>query len=270
MAGSSPEVGGESWTRLDTSVAHSARVWNYLLGGKDNFAADREVGAVILQMFPGIARLARLQRRFLVNAVRYLAGDAGIRQFLDIGTGLPTADNTHEVAQAVAPQSRIVYVDNDPMVLSHAQALLKSAPGGATSYIEADVREPDAILAEAANTLDLSQPVALVMLGIMGQLPDSDKPHALLRRYLDAMPPGSCLALCDGTNTSPALNEAVAAYNQNSASSYYLRTAEQVEAFFDGLTPVPPGLVPASQWQPDGTAIGEDGDATVCGVGFKQ
>jgi hypothetical protein len=272
MTGSSPEAGEDALSRLDTTVAHSARVWNYLLDGKDHFAADRETGDLILQMFPGIAQLARLQRRFLVRAVGYLAGETGIRQFLDIGTGLPTADNTHEVAQAIAPESRIVYTDNDPMVLVHAKALLTSAPGGATSYIEADVRDPDTILAEAARTLDLSQPVALVMLGIMGQLPDSDKPHPLLRRYLDALPPGSCLALCDGTDTSPALNQAISVYNQNSASSYHLRSPEQVGAFFDGLTLVPPGLVPASRWRSDSDTAGElaGEDATICGVGFKQ
>jgi hypothetical protein len=270
MAGSLPGDGGEPRSRLDTSVAHSARVWNYLLGGKDNFAADRETGDLIVKMFPGIARLARLQRRFLVHAVGYLAGEAGIRQFLDIGTGLPTADNTHEVAQAIAPASRVVYVDNDPMVLSHAQALLVSAPGGATSYIEADVRDPDTILDGTARTLDLAQPVALVMLGIMGQLPDPDKPHPLVRRYLDALPSGSCLALCDGTDTSASLNEAIAAYNQNSASSYHLRSPEQVAAFFDGLDVVPPGLVPASRWQRDGTASEDAGDATLCGVAFKR
>src|SRR5487761_126742 len=169
MSASPAEDPQEALSRLDTTAAHSARVWNYLLGGKDHFAADRETGDLILKMFPGIAALARLQRRFLVRAVRYLAGEAGIRQFLDIGTGLPTADNTHEVAQAIAPQSRIVYADNDPMVLVHAKALLTSAPEGVTSYAEADVRDPGAILAEAARALDLSQPVGLVMLGIMGQ-----------------------------------------------------------------------------------------------------
>jgi hypothetical protein len=273
MTGSSPEAIEEALSRLDTTVAHSARVWNYLLGGKDHFTADRETGDLILQMFPGIAQLARLQRRFLVRAVRYLAGEAGIRQFLDIGTGLPTADNTHEVAQAVAPESRIVYTDNDPMVLVHAKALLTSAPDGATSYIEADVRDPDTILAEAARALDFSQPVALIMLGIMGQLPDSDQPHALALRYLDALPAGSCLALCDGMDTSPALNQAIAVYNQNSASSYHLRSPERIGAFFDGLTPVPPGLVPASQWRSDGEdTVGEPAgeDATICGIGFKQ
>lgn len=273
MAGSSPDDREEPWSRLDTTVAHSARVWNYLLGGKDHFAADRETGDLILQMFPGIARLARLQRQFLVHAVRYLAGETDIRQFLDIGTGLPTADNTHEVAQGLAPQSRIVYTDNDPMVLVHAKALLTSAPEGVTSYVEADVRDPDTILDEAARTLDFGQPVALVMLGIMGQLPDSDEPHALVRRYLDALPAGSCLALCDGTDSSPALNEAIAVYNQNSASSYHLRTPERIGAYFDGLTLVPPGLVPASQWRPEtgdtaDEAAGED--ATLVGIGFKR
>jgi S-adenosyl methyltransferase len=221
---------------------------------------------------PGIAQLARLQRRFLVHAVRYLAGEAGIRQFLDIGTGRPSADNTHEVAQAVAPAARIVYTDNDPMVLVHAPALLTSAPGGATSYIEADVRDPDTILDAAAGTLDLSQPVALIMLGIMGQLPDSDEPHALARRYLDALPSGSYLAQCDGTDVSPALNEAIGIYNQNSASSYHLRAPEQIGTFFDGLTLIAPGLVPASRWQRGDDAVSEPAevDATVCGVGRKQ
>ena len=203
--------------RLDTSTAHSARVWNYLLGGKDNFAADREVGDMILQMFPGIAHIARLQRRFLGRAVRYLAGEAGIRQFLDVGTGLPTVDNTHEVAQRVAPECRIVYVDNDPLVLVHARALLTSAPGGMTSYIEADVRDTEEILGEAARTLDFSQPIALMMLGIMGQLPDSAEPRSIVTTLLDALPPGSYLALSDGTDTSPALNQAIAAYNQNNS-----------------------------------------------------
>ena len=268
MTASSPEAGEDALSRLDTTAAHSARVWNYLLGGKDHFAADRETGDLILQMFPGIALLARLQRRFLVRSVRYLAAEAGIRQFLDIGTGLPTADNTHEVAQAIAPESRIVYADNDPMVLVHAKALLTSAPGGATSYVEADVRDPDTILARATEALDFSQPVALVMLGILGQLPDADEPHALARRYLDALPAGSCLALCDGSDVSPALNQAIAVYNQNSASSYHLRSPEQIAGYFEGLTLVPPGIVPVSQWrgEPEDPA-GQD--ATVCGIGFK-
>jgi S-adenosyl methyltransferase len=273
------ESGGASLPpRLDTSTAHSARVWNYLLGGKDNFAADREVGEMILQMFPGIAHIARLQRRFLGRAVRYLADEAGIRQFLDIGTGLPTADNTHQIAQQVAPESRIVYVDNDPLVLVHARALLTSAPGGMTSYIEADVRDTEEILGEAAGTLDFSQPIALMMLGIMGQLPDSagpsglSGPRSIVTTLLDALPPGSYLALSDGTDTSPALNQAIAAYNQNSASSYHLRSPEEIARFFDGLTLVPPGVVTTSRWRPDladASAEPREVDA-ICGVGRKD
>jgi hypothetical protein len=272
VTGGSPEAGEGQSPGLDSSVAHSARVWNYLLDGKDNFAADRAIGDLILRMFPGIAHLARLQRGFLARAVRYLAGEAGIRQFLDVGTGLPTVDNTHQVAQRMAPQSRIVYVDNDPLVLVHAEALLTSAPGGVTSYIEADVRDPEKIAREAARTLDFGQPVALMMLGILGQIPDSDRPGSIVTRLLDALPSGSYLALSDGTDTSPALNEAIGAYNQNSASSYHLRSPEQIAGFFDGLTLVPPGVATTSQWRP-GTQ--EDGAGplevdAICGVGRKS
>jgi hypothetical protein len=254
---------------LDTTVAHSARVWNYLLGGKDNFPADRAAGDIILQAFPDIAKIARLQRGFLVRAVRYLAGEAGIRQFLDIGTGLPTANNTHEVAQAAAPGSRVVYVDNDPLVLVHARALLTSAPGGVTSYIQADVRDPETIVREAAGTLDLSQPVGLMMLGILGQIPDSDEPCSIVARLLKAMPSGSYLALTDGTNTSPSLNHALDVYNQNSAASYYLRSPEQIAGFFDGLELVPPGVVATTRWR-TGAGAGPHHEEAICGVGRKE
>jgi len=249
--GTSPTDGEGAPPQLDTSEAHSARVWNYLLGGKDNFAADRQTGDLILKMFPAIAHNARVQRRFLGRAVRYLAGEAGIRQFLDIGTGLPSADNTHQLAQQVTPDARIVYVDNDPLVLVHAQALLTSAPGGMTSYIEADVRDPDRILHEAAATLDFSQPVALMMLGILGQIDDSDEPGSIVSRLLAAVAPGSYLALSDGTDTNPEMNQAIAVYNQNSASSYHLRSPQRVAAFFDGLDLVPPGVVSTPRWRPD-------------------
>ena len=193
MSGTSAPGGAGVPPQLDTSEAHSARVWNYLLGGKDNFAADRATGDLVLTTFPGIAHIARVQRRFLARAVRYLAADAGITQFLDIGTGLPTAKNTHQVAQQIVPHARIVYVDNDPLVLVHAEALLTSAPGGVTSYIESDVRDPDTILREAARTLDFSQPVALMMLGILGQVDDFDEPGSIVTWLLDALPPGSYL-----------------------------------------------------------------------------
>ncbi|MFJ9680777.1 SAM-dependent methyltransferase [Streptomyces sp. NPDC101194] len=237
--------------RLQTDRPHSARVWNYILGGKDNYTVDHQMGDMILKMFPDFADVARLQRAFLARAVRFLTAEAGIRQFLDIGTGLPTADNTHEVAQRVAPESRIVYVDNDPLVLTHARALLTSTPEGACAYIDADVRDADAILSEAAKTLDFSRPVGLTMLGIMGQLPDEDDPWALVDRLVDALPPGSYLALSDGTNTSDALNRAVASYNANSASSYHLRSPERIADFFHGLELVEPGVVRTSAWRPD-------------------
>lgn len=257
--------------RLQLDRPHSARVWNFLLGGKDNYAADREAGEMIVQMFPDIALLARLQRRFLVRAVRYLTEEAGIRQFLDIGTGLPTVDNTHEVAQRIAPESRIVYVDNDLLVLVHAQALLTSTPEGACAYLEADVRDPEHILEVAAKTLDFSQPIALTMLGILGQIPDSDEPEAVVSRFLEALPPGSYLALSDGTDTNAALNQAISVYNANSASSYHLRGPERIEAFFTGLEVIEPGIVPTSQWHPEPVDVGRDPSDVdaICGIGRK-
>ncbi|UXX92136.1 SAM-dependent methyltransferase [Streptomyces sp. AD2-2] len=257
--------------RLQLDRPHSARVWNFLLGGKDNYAADREAGEMIVQMFPDIALLARLQRRFLVRAVRYLTEEAGIRQFLDIGTGLPTVDNTHEVAQRIAPESRIVYVDNDPLVLVHAQALLTSTPEGACAYLEADVRDPERILEVAAKTLDFGKPIALTMLGILGQIPDSDEPEAVVARFLDALPPGSYLALSDGTDTNAALNQAISVYNANSASSYHLRGPERIEAFFTGLEVIEPGIVPTSQWHPEPVDVGRDPSDVdaICGIGRK-
>jgi hypothetical protein len=261
---------------LDTSVAHSARVYNYLLGGKDNFAVDRHLGDTLLQMFPDIAVIARLQRSFLVRAVRYLAADAGVRQFIDIGTGLPAVDNTHEVAQRIAPQSRVVYVDNDLVVLRHAQALLTSAPGGVTSYIHADVRDPEQIVLEAARTLDFGEPVAVLMLGILGQIPDCecvcDDPSSIVAKLTEALPPGSFLALCDGTDTNAELAKAVAVYNQNAANPYHLRSPERIASFFDGLTLVPPGLVATSRWRPYVTDAGQAPRAVdaLCGVGRKD
>jgi hypothetical protein len=235
---------------IDSSVPHSARVWNYWLGGKDNYAPDRAVGDQVMAMFPDITRLARADRAFLGRAVRYLAGEAGIRQFLDVGTGLPTADNTHEVAQAIAPESRIVYVDNDPLVLVHARALLTSTPEGACDYLDADLRDVSTILRAAARTLDFSQPIALMLLGIMGQIPDSDEPGSVIRQLLEPMVPGSYLALSDGTTTSETFTEAVRHYNENSASTYHPRSPEQITAFFDGLDLIEPGVVELSRWRP--------------------
>ena len=271
MSDSSSDSGASPLLRLDTTVPHSARIWNYWLGGKDNFAVDRAAGDQFLAAFPDIVVVARATRAFMGRAVRYLAGEAGIRQFLDIGTGLPTANNTHQVAQQIVPHARIVYVDNDPLVLVHAEALLTSAPGGVTSYIEADVRDPNAILRGAAGTLDFSQPVALMLLGIMGQIDDSDEPGSIVAWLLDALPPGSYLALSDGTDTNAELSQAIAVYNQNSASSYHLRSPNRIAGFFTGLDLVPPGVVTTSRWRPDVRDADEEPrevDA-ICGVGRR-
>ncbi|MYT70381.1 MULTISPECIES: SAM-dependent methyltransferase [unclassified Streptomyces] len=264
------DVNADVKSRLQTDRPHSARVWNYLLGGKDNYPVDSEVGDAILSTFPEFAAVARLQRAFLARAVRFLAAEAGIRQFLDIGTGLPSADNTHEVAQRIAPDSRIVYVDNDPLVLAHARALLTSSPEGACAYISEDVRNPERILAEAAKTLDFSRPVALTLLGIMGQLSDADRPRELVATLLEALPAGSYVALSDGINTNDALNTAVTAYNAQSANTYHLRSPEDIAAYFTGLDVVEPGIVATSAWRPDDMQPVEEAvDVAYCGVARK-
>ena len=255
---------------LDPNVPHSARVWNYWLGGKDHYPADRMVGDQVMAMFPDITRLARADRAFLGRAVRYLAGEAGIRQFLDVGTGLPTANNTHEVAQAIAPESRIVYVDNDPLVLVHARALLTSTPEGACDYIDADLRDTGKILTQAAKTLDFSRPVALMMLGIVGQIPDSDHPESVIRQLMSVMTSGSYLALSDGVNTSETFTEAVRQYNENSANTYHPRSPEQLTGFFDGLELVEPGVVELGHWRPEATVFPGAGEVPgMGGVGRK-
>jgi hypothetical protein len=237
---------------IDASVPNSARIWNYWLGGKDNYPVDREAGEQFRAIFPEIVEVARSTRAFLNRAVRYLAGEAEIRQFLDIGTGLPTADNTHEVAQRVAPKSRVVYVDNDPVVLAHARALLTSTQG-VTAYVDADVHDPDAILDATARTLDFSQPVALMLLGILGHIGDDDEARSIVKRLLDGLASGSYLALCDGTNTSQAGIQAQDDYDQSGAIPYRLRSPEQVAGLFAGLELVEPGVVPVPRWRPDPT-----------------
>jgi O-methyltransferase involved in polyketide biosynthesis len=238
---------------IDTSVSHSARIWNYWLGGKDNYAADREAGDRVAAMLPSIVAQARADRAFLGRAIRYLAGQEGIRQFLDIGTGLPSADNTHEAAQRVAPRSRIVYVDNDPLVLAHARALLTSTPEGRCDYIDGDLRDPEAILTEAARTLDFGQPVALMLLGVLHHIPDTGEAQAIVRRLVVALAPGSFVAINHSTSavSGAAMEEAVAHWNQVGTPSMTLRTPEQIARFFDGLELLPPGVVSCSRWRPD-------------------
>jgi hypothetical protein len=256
---------------IDTTVPHSARIWNYWLGGKDNYAVDRAAGDQFCEMFPGVSEMARAEREFLGRSIRYLAGEAGIRQFLDIGTGLPTLDNTHEVAQRVAPESRIVYVDNDPLVLAHARALLTGTPEGATDYIDADLRDPATILAAAAKTLDFTQPIALMLIGILGHISDSEDPYGIVRALMSALPPGSYLAQCDGTDTDPELNAATAVYNNTGAVAYHLRSPEEIARFFDGLELVEPGVVSTPLWRPDPSSSAPRGEmAHFGGVGRKS
>jgi O-methyltransferase involved in polyketide biosynthesis len=238
---------------IRSNVPHTARIWNYWLGGKDNFGPDRQVGDRVREIFPVVIELAQADRRFLGRAVRYLTAEAGIRQFLDIGTGLPTQDNTHEVAQQVAPEARIVYVDNDPLVLVHARALLTSSPQGTTDYIDADLHDPDTILRTAATTLDFAQPVAIMLLGIMHFISDDDELQQIIDRLLAAVPPGSYVAVA---NTTTAVNgdttaEAVRVWNIDAQPKLKLRTPERIAEFFTGLEVVEPGWVSCSRWRPE-------------------
>jgi hypothetical protein len=254
--------------KLDTTIPQTARIWNYILGGKDNFAADREVGDQIIESFPEFARDARMSRAFLVRAVRYLAAEAGIRQFLDIGTGLPTANNTHEVAQSVAPDARIVYVDNDPLVLVHARALLTSSPEGMTDYIDADMRDSESILREAGNTLDLSQPVGLMLMGVLGHFESDDEARGIVNRIMDVLPSGSYFGMYDSCDTSEAVREAARIWNISANPKYHLRTPERIAAFFDGLEVVEPGVVMTNAWRPDADTSSVVTDQ-YCGIGRK-
>jgi len=252
VSDSSSASGQQPPPGINTSVPQSARIWNYWLGGKDNFPVDRAAGDQYIEVFPGIVDIARASRGFLTRAVRYLASEAQVRQFLDIGTGLPTANNTHQVAQQVAPEARIVYVDNDPLVLTHARALLTSTPEGATDYVDADLHDPDKILEAAAATLDFTRPVALMLMGILGHVANYDEARSIVRRLLDPLPSGSYLALNDGTNViSKAFEQAQEGYNQSGAVPYVLRSPEQLAGFFEGLEMVEPGLVSCPQWRPD-------------------
>jgi hypothetical protein len=248
---------------IDTSVPQSARVLDYLLGGKDNFAADRAVGDQVLEALPNAVTAVRLNRAFLARAVRFLVAGCGIRQFLDIGPGLPSANNTHEVAQAIAPQARVMYVDNDPIVLAHARALLTGTAEGAVAYLDADLRDPDRIVRAASQALDLRQPVALMMLWVLHMIPDKDEPHQVVARLVEALPGGSYLALSH--LPSDILPEGVAEAQQRlnvllaPGESVTARCHDEVARFFSGLDIVPPGLVQAHQWRPKG-------DVTPCGL----
>ena len=251
-AAGGPEVPPGQVADLDTNVAHPARVYDYWLGGKDNFAADREAAERVLAVTPGLRFRVRANRAFLGRVTRFLAADAGIRQFLDIGTGIPAADNTHQVAQRAARQSRVVYVDNDPIVLLHAQALLKSSPQGMTDYVQADLRDPGLIVERAAGVLDFGQPVAVMLLGVLHLISDAEDPWDIVARLMAAIPAGSYLAISHpAIDIHQAQAESQRVYNQNVATPQTLRTRDQVARFFTGLDLIEPGLVQVHQWRPD-------------------
>jgi O-methyltransferase involved in polyketide biosynthesis len=257
---------------VDTRVPQSARIWNYWLGGTENSPIDRVVGDRLREVYPAIVDLARSDRKFLVRAVTWLAREAGIRQFLDIGSGLPAADNTHQVAQRAAPEgTRVVYVDNDPVILAQAQALLAAAGGGTVRYVEGDFRAPHAVLAAANGTLDFSQPVAVLLLGVLGHFGHDDEVAYIIRRLMTATAPGSYLAIAHGSSTSPGLVAAAEQYAASGAELYHLRGPGQLERLFSGLEFVPPGVVPVPRWHLDGdAAAGEAEVFSYCAVGRKS
>ncbi len=273
-AGNPDRDSAEPWgpppAGLDVSMPHPARVWNYWLGGRDFFAADKAAGEEIGQEFPHLAQTARAERAFLVRAVRFLVGPARIRQFLDVGAGLPAGGNTHEIAQRIAPDTGIVYADNDPVVIMHAKALLgspmlASTPAGAVCYTDADLRDVAAVLAGAASTLDMSRPAGLIMLGILGHLEDYGAARSITSQLVDALPAGSYLVIADGVAANPVIASAQRRYDESARprygasapAPYLLRRPDELASFFDGLDLVEPGVVPCPHWRPDG--YGADG-----------
>ena len=257
---------------LDTRHAHSARVYNYWLGGTDNFAADREAAEQAIAANPGIVADVRANRAFLVRAVRYLAAECGLRQFLDIGTGLPTASNTHEVAQAVAPDARIVYADNDPVLLSHARALLSSTREGATAYLDADLRDTAAIVRAASRTLDFGEPVALMLLIIMHLIPDADDPYGIVATLTGALPACSYLVLAHPASDirTAQMAEMTKRVNQRmTGQQATMRDRAAITRFFDGLELIEPGVVQPQQWRPEPGVPGPPQVTAWCGVARK-
>ena len=256
---------------LDTRMAHPARVYDVWLGGKDNFAADREAARQAVAANPGILDAVRANRAFLGRAVTHLAGSAGIRQFLDIGTGIPAAENTHEVAQRVAPDARIVYVDNDQVVLAYSRALLGSAPEGATAYIDADLRDVDTILARAADTLDLGRPVGLVLAAILQYIPDDDDPYGIVARLVDALAPGSHVMISHPASDiqTDEVAESMRRYNERAAEPATPRTRAGVTRFFDGLDVLEPGVVQIPRWRPAPGSVPDDSIVMWGGVAVK-
>ncbi|MEU3191736.1 SAM-dependent methyltransferase [Streptomyces sp. NPDC006992] len=243
---------------IRSDIPHSARIWNYWMGGKDNYQVDRTVGEACLEIDPDISTMAVQSRQFLIRAVRHLADEAGSRQFLDIGTGLPTMQNTHEVAQGAAPESRVVYVDNDPLVLAHARALLtNTSDEGVTSYINSDFHDPEQIVADARNVLNFTQPITVMFMGVLGHADTHEDMLRVVRTVMDAVPSGSHLVLWDGSVDSQAYVTLCEEYAKTGGAPYNPRTQDQIRAAFDGFEFVAPGFVPITEWRPQSTEIGE-------------
>ena len=258
--------------KIDTSVAHIARVYDYWLGGKDNFTVDREVGEKVLEIHPETVLSVQANRKFLARSVRYLAATEGVRQFLDVGTGLPSANNTHEVAQAVIPQARVVYVDNDPIVLAHARALLTSSPEGATGYLDADIKDTDEILAGAARLLDFRQPVGIMLVAVLHMLRDAERPQAIVDRLMSAVPAGSFLVISHLASDveQETMAEMGRRLNESMTQQFTMRTRAQVTAFFGGLTLLDPGVVRTHEWRPDSAADAKTPGVLWAGVARKD
>jgi hypothetical protein len=261
-----------AYSDIDTSVAHIARVYDYWLGGKDNFAPDREAGDEAIAAYPQLVSSVRANRAFLARTVRYLAGEAGIRQFLDIGTGIPSANNTHEVAQGIAPETRVVYADNDPMVLAHARALLRGAPEGRTAYLDADVRDPDAILSAAGEVLDFGQPVGVMLVAILHFVSDDENPAGIVNRLMADLPPGSSLTISHVPSDmhATAMKAMGDRLNRLLAQRSTYRSREQVTRLFDGLDLVAPGVVPIQEWRPASDDEARAAAAMWGGVALKR
>jgi hypothetical protein len=242
--------------RINFDVPGAARIWNYWLGGKDNYQVDRDAGDAALQLFDMVT-LARQSRQFLIRVVRFLAREAGIRQFLDIGTGLPTMQNTHEIAQSIAPESRIVYVDNDPIVLAHARALLvNTRPEGVTTYVDVDYHNPDLIISEARNVLDFNEPIAVMFMGVLGHAHSFEAARSIVARIMNAVSSGSYLAVHDSNDINPDYVTLTENYKATGAVPYIPQPIEQISSYFVGLEMVDPGLVSITQWRPDAIDIG--------------
>ncbi|MFI0404797.1 SAM-dependent methyltransferase [Actinomadura sp. 3N508] len=262
----SPDHGPE--TKINTDVPQSARIWNYWLGGTDNYEVDRLAGDQYVSLYPGIAPLARAGRYFMDRAIRFLIHERGIRQFMDCGTGLPTVDNTHEIAQRAAPEARVVYVDNDPLVLAHARALMTGTDEGRTAYIDCNLDDPKTILDKVAETLDLTRPVGLMIVNVLGHIIEPAEARGVVSGLLDGLPSGSYLIVADCTDENEAFNAAQRVYDDAGAVPYRLRSREFISGYFEGLEVEEPGLVEVNAWRPE-VGVEVEPLPTLCGVGRK-